>query len=390
MTHPIVEALQSREAEFIALRHRFHQQPEIGFQEHKTSAEVVKLLTRWGYDVDYGLGGTGVVGTLKVGNGGKTLGLRADMDALPMQERSGKPWASETDGSFHGCGHDGHTTMLLYAAEYLARSRAFNGTLHLIFQPAEELLYGGRVMLEDGLFTKFPCDRIFGLHNMPGQKLGKIGLRDGAMMASSDTLHIDVQGVGGHGAVPEHTVDATVVACHITLALQTIVSRNISPFDPVVVTVGSIQAGHAPNIINDKVQMKLTVRTLSESVRKTVLQRIHDIAVSQAESFNATATLTHVNGSPVLRNDPQANQMVREVATSLFGEAAIATVNPFMGSEDFAFMLEQNPNGAYFTIGAGDEPDRCMVHNPGYDFNDDILLTGAALWCGLTEHYLRA
>ncbi|HCR3980707.1 TPA: amidohydrolase [Kluyvera ascorbata] len=389
MTHPIVEALQSQEAEFIALRHRFHQQPEIGFQEHKTSAEVAKLLSSWGYEVDYGLAGTGVVGTLKVGNGGKTLGLRADMDALPMQERSGKAWASETDGCFHGCGHDGHTTTLLYAAEYLARTRQFNGTLHLIFQPAEELLYGGRVMLEDGLFNKFPCDHIFGLHNMPGQKLGKIGLRDGAMMASSDTLHIEVQGVGGHGAVPEHTVDATVVACHITLALQTIVSRNISPFDPVVVTVGSIQAGHAPNIINDKVLMKLTVRTLNEQVRETVLQRIHDIAVAQAESFNATATLTHVNGSPVLKNDPQANQMVRDVATSLFGAESIGTVNPFMGSEDFAFMLEQNPNGAYFTIGAGDEPDRCMVHNPGYDFNDNILLTGAALWCGLTEHYLR-
>lgn len=389
MTHPIFEALQSQEAEFIALRHRFHQQPEIGFQEHKTSAEVAKLLSSWGYEVDYGLAGTGVVGTLKVGNGDKTLGLRADMDALPMQERSGKAWASETDGCFHGCGHDGHTTTLLYAAEYLARTRQFNGTLHLIFQPAEELLYGGWVMLEDGLFNKFPCDHIFGLHNMPGQKLGKIGLRDGAMMASSDTLHIEVQGVGGHGAVPEHTVDATVVACHITLALQTIVSRNISPFDPVVVTVGSIQAGHAPNIINDKVLMKLTVRTLNEQVRKTVLQRIHDIAVAQAESFNATATLTHVNGSPVLKNDPQANQMVRDVATSLFGAESIGTVNPFMGSEDFAFMLEQNPNGAYFTIGAGDEPDRCMVHNPGYDFNDNILLTGAALWCGLTEHYLR-
>lgn len=389
MTHPIVVALQSQEAEFIALRHRFHQQPEIGFQEHKTSAEVAKLLSSWGYEVDYGLAGTGVVGTLKVGNGGKTLGLRADMDALPMQERSGKAWASETDGCFHGCGHDGHTTTLLYAAEYLARTRQFNGTLHLIFQPAEELLYGGRVMLEDGLFNKFPCDHIFGLHNMPGQKLGKIGLRDGAMMASSDTLHIEVQGVGGHGAVPEHTVDATVVACHITLALQTIVSRNISPFDPVVVTVGSIQAGHAPNIINDKVLMKLTLRTLNEQVRETVLQRIHDIAVAQAESFNATATLTHVNGSPVLKNDPQANQMVRDVATSLFGAESIGTVNPFMGSEDFAFMLEQNPNGAYFTIGAGDEPDRCMVHNPGYDFNDNILLTGAALWCGLTEHYLR-
>ncbi len=331
-----------------------------------------------------------MVATLKVGDGKKRLGLRADMDALPMQENSGKAWASQTDGRFHGCGHDGHTTTLLYAAEYLARTRQFNGTLHLIFQPAEELLYGGRVMLEDGLFDKFPCDQIFGLHNMPGQKLGRIGLRDGAMMASSDTLHIEVQGVGGHGAVPEHTVDATVVACHITLALQTIVSRNISPFDPAVVTVGSIQAGHAPNIINDKVLMKLTVRTLNEQVRQTVLQRIHAIAISQAESFNASATLTHVNGSPVLKNDPLANAMVRQVATTLFGEEAVGTVSPFMGSEDFAFMLEKNPQGAYFTIGAGDEPDRCMVHNPGYDFNDKILLTGAALWCGLTEHYLRA
>lgn len=390
MTHPIVEALQTQEARFTALRRQFHQQPEIGFEEHRTSEQVAALLKEWGYDVDYGLAGTGVVATLKVGNGNKRLGLRADMDALPMQENSGKPWASQTDGRFHGCGHDGHTTTLLYAAEYLARTRQFNGTLHLIFQPAEELLYGGRVMLEDGLFDKFPCDHIFGLHNMPGQKLGRIGLRDGAMMASSDTLHIQVQGVGGHGAVPEHTVDATVVACHITLALQTIVSRNVSPFDPAVVTVGSIQAGHAPNIINDHVLMKLTVRTLNEDVRQTVLQRIHDIAIAQAESFNATATLTHVNGSPVLKNDPQANAMVRQVATSLFGEDAVGTVSPFMGSEDFAFMLEKNPQGAYFTIGAGDEPDRCMVHNPGYDFNDSILLTGAALWCGLTEYYLRA
>ena len=195
--------------------------------------------------------------------------------------------------------------------------------------------------------------------------------------------------MGGHGAVPEHTVDATLVACHITLALQSIVSRNITPFQPVVVTVGSIQAGHAPNIINDKVLMKLTVRTLDETVRQTVLQRIHDIAVAQAESFNATATIRHVNGSPVLRNNPQANEMVRTVATDLFGQDAVSSVNAFMGSEDFAFMLEKNPNGCYFTLGAGDEPERCMVHNPGYDFNDKLLLTGAALWSALTEHYLR-
>lgn len=388
MTHPIIEVLQVNEAQFVALRRRFHQQPEIGFAEHKTSEEVARLLGEWGYQVHRGLAGTGVVGTLRVGNGNKRLGLRADMDALPMQEMSGKAWASRINGCFHGCGHDGHTTTLLYAAEYLARTRQFNGTLQLIFQPAEELLYGGRVMLEDGLFEQFPCDAIFGLHNMPGQPFGRIGLRDGAMMASSDTLHIEVNGVGGHGAVPEHTVDATLVACHITLALQSIVSRNITPFEPAVVTVGSIQAGHAANIINDKVLMKLTVRTLNEQVRKTVLQRIHDIAVAQAESFNASAALTHVNGSPVLRNDPAANEMVRTVATALFGEALVGEVQPFMGSEDFAFMLERNPNGCYFTLGAGDEADRCMVHNPGYDFNDALLLKGAALWCALTEHYL--
>ncbi|MCS2172716.1 M20 family metallopeptidase [Scandinavium sp. TWS1a] len=389
MTHPIVEALQDTEEQFIELRRHFHQNPEIGFEEHQTSDQVARLLTKWGYEVHRGLAGTGVVGTLKVGNGSKRLGIRADMDALPMQESSGKEWASKTDGKFHGCGHDGHTTTLLYAAEYLARTRNFSGTLHVIFQPAEELLYGGRVMVEDGLFDKFPCDHIFGLHNMPSQKLGKIGLHDGAMMASSDTLHIEVTGKGGHGAVPEHTVDATLVACHITVALQSIVSRNITPFEPAVVTVGSIQAGHAPNIINEKVLMKLTVRTLSEKVRQTVLQRIHDIAIAQAESFNATATLTHVNGSPVLKNDPAANDMVRSVAGDLFGKDEVVTIGSFMGSEDFAFMLEKNPNGCYFTIGAGDEPDRCMVHNPGYDFNDKILITGAALWSGLTEHYLR-
>lgn len=389
MTHPIVEALQSNEAQFIALRRHFHQHPEIGFEEEKTSQRVAELLQQWGYDVHRGMAKTGVVGTLKVGNGNKRLGLRADMDALPMQEDSGKAWSSTVAGKFHGCGHDGHTTTLLYAAEYLARTRNFNGTLHLIFQPAEELLYGGRVMVEDGLFDTFPCDHIFGLHNMPGQKLGKIGLRDGAMMASSDTLHIEVNGVGGHGALPEHTVDATLVACHITLALQSIVSRNITPFEPAVVTVGSIQAGHAPNIINEKVLMKLTVRTLNEKVRQTVLQRIHDIAVAQAESFNATATIRHINGSPVLTNNPAANEMVRTVAQDLFGADAVASVGSFMGSEDFAFMLEKNPDGCYFTIGAGDEADRCMVHNPGYDFNDKILLTGAALWSALTEHYLR-
>ena len=384
-----VDRIREWQDELTAWRRDFHAHPELGFEEVRTSALVAERLASWGIEVHRGIGKTGVVGVLRNGNGQGRIGLRADMDALPMPEANTFAHRSTIEGKMHGCGHDGHTTTLLYAAEYLARTRQFTGTLQLIFQPAEELLYGGRVRVEDGLFDQFPCDAIFGLHNMPGQPLGKIGLRDGAMMASSDTLHIEVKGVGGHGAVPEHTVDATLVACHITLALQSIVSRNITPFEPAVVTVGSIQAGHAPNIINDHVLMKLTVRTLNEQVRETVLQRIHDIAVAQAESVNATATLTHVNGSPVLRNDPATNAMVREVATALFGAEQVGEVKPFMGSEDFAFMLEQHPHGSYFTIGAGDEPDRCMVHNPGYDFNDALLLTGAALWCGLTERYLR-
>ncbi len=388
MTHPIIEALRGKEAQFTELRRYFHQHPEIGFEEHNTSDRVAALLEEWGYEVHRGLAKTGVVGTLKVGNGPKRLGLRADMDALPMQENSGKAWSSTVEGKFHGCGHDGHTTTLLYAAEYLARTRNFNGTLHLIFQPAEELLYGGRVMVEDGLFDLFPCDHIFGLHNMPSQPVGKIGLRDGAMMASSDTLHIEVNGVGARrGARTYRRRHPGCLSYHYRFAVHCFAQYH--PFQPAVVTVGSIQAGHAPNIINDKVLMKLTVRTLDESVRQTVLQRIHDIAVAQAESFNATATIRHINGSPVLKNNPQANEMVRSVATDLFGQDSVAEVNAFMGSEDFAFMLEKNPNGCYFTLGAGDEPDRCMVHNPGYDFNDTILLTGAALWAALTEHYLR-
>ncbi|MBV4411416.1 amidohydrolase [Enterobacteriaceae bacterium YMB-R22] len=384
----IITALREQEETFTALRRQIHSQPEIGFEEHLTGSLVARLLEEWGYQVHRGLAGTGVVGTLKCGNGGKRLGLRADMDALPMSENSGKAWSSKTEGRFHGCGHDGHTAILLCAAQYLARTRNFNGTLHLIFQPAEELLYGGRVMLEDGLFDKFPCDAIFGLHNMPGYKLNHFAFRDGPMMASSDTLHIEVNGVGGHGALPERTVDATLVACQIAVALQTIVSRNITPFQPVVVTVGSIQAGEAPNIINEKALMKLSIRTLDEGVRKTVLQRVREIAQAQAASFNATVTLTHVNGSPVLVNAPEANRLVRDVAVGLFGEDCVGECAPFMGSEDFAFMLEENPNGCYFIVGAGDEPERCMVHNPGYDFNDKNIVPAAALWCALTEKYL--
>jgi len=390
MTNKILDGIQENAQQFIDIRRDLHRHPEIGFEEQRTSDLVAEKLKSWGYEVHRGLAKTGVVGTLKVGDGTKRLGIRADMDALPMPENSGKPWSSTIPGKFHGCGHDGHTTILLAAAEYLAKTRNFNGTLHVIFQPAEELLYGGKVMVDDGLFSLFPCDLIFGIHNMPGFKKGEFYFRTGATMASSDTIHIEVKGTGGHGAFPEKTVDATIVACQIALALQTIVSRNVTPFEPAVVTVGSIQAGDAPNIINDKALLKLSIRTLNPDVRKLVLKRVSEIAHAQAQSFNATVQIDHVNGSPVLMNDEKTTQFALDVAKEMFGDDKVHTDLPaFMGSEDFAFMLEENPNGAYMIIGNGDEPGFCMVHNPGYDFDDDLIVPAASYWCAITETYLK-
>jgi hippurate hydrolase len=382
-------SIENNKQQFIDIRRDLHRHPEIGFEEARTSEIVAGKLREWGYQVNQGLAKTGVVGTLKVGSSSRVLGLRADMDALPMQENSHKSWSSTTDGKFHGCGHDGHTAILLSAAEYLAKTKSFDGTLHLIFQPAEELLYGGKRMLEDGLFRQFPCDAIFAIHNMPGLKKGSFHFKKGAFMASSDTIHIDVFGTGGHGAIPERTVDATIVACHLALALQTIVSRNVTPFEPAVVTVGSIQSGEAPNIINASALLKLSVRTLNPQVRELVLKRITDIAMTLPQSFGASAKVTHLNGSPVLVNGELATEFAISVARELMDESMICTdTSPMMGSEDFAFMLDENPNGSYLFIGAGDEQESCMVHNPGYDFNDDLIVPAATYWCALTEKYL--
>ncbi|WP_380184467.1 M20 aminoacylase family protein [Kalamiella sp. sgz302252] len=385
--HAILQEIQPSIADWTIFRRDLHQHPETGFAEHRTSRLVAEKLKEFGYEVDQGMAKTGVVGTLKCGNGSKTLGIRADIDALPMTENSGKPWASQHTEKFHGCGHDGHTTILLCAAEFLARRRNFNGTLNLIFQPAEELLYGGRVMLEDGLLEKFPCDALFGLHNMPGMPVGTFHFRKQAMMASCDTVHITVSGTGGHGAIPEKTVDATLVACQIAVALQTIVSRNVTPFAQAVITVGSIHSGEAPNIINEKAVMKLSVRSLDPQVRQLLLKRIDEVARLQAESFNAVAKVEHINGCPVLINDDAQTEFAISVARELVDESQICTdASALMGSEDFAFMLEANPNGAYLMVGNGPGP---MVHNPGYDFNDEIILPAAAYWCLLAERYLQ-
>lgn len=390
MYQNILKAIAESEEKFTLIRHQIHQHPEVGFEETKTSDLIAGLLKDWGYEVHRGLAKTGVVGTLKAGDSGKRLGIRADIDALPMSENNGKEWSSTLPGKFHGCGHDGHTAILLCAAEYLAKTRQFDGTLHVIFQPAEELLYGGKVMVDDGLFRQFPCDAIFAMHNMPGLKECEFYFRKGPLMASSDTLHIEVSGVGGHGAIPEKTVDATLVACHIGTALQSIVSRNVTPFEPAVVTIGSIQSGDAPNIINSKALMKLSVRSLHPDVRTLLLKRIGEIAQMQAQSFGATAEIKHINGSPVLVNDGNATEFAIQVAQDLFGTDKVHTdAHPLMGSEDFAFMLEANPNGSYMMIGGGDQPGYCMVHNPGYDFNDKCIVPAAAYWCALTESYLK-
>lgn len=379
------------EEELREIRHQIHENPELGLQEFKTSALVAEKLRQWGYEVEQGLATTGIVATLKVGDGEKSIGLRADMDALPIYENSGKPWASKHPGLMHACGHDGHTTILLGAARYFAETRRFNGTLRLIFQPAEEMINGGEIMVKEGLFDHFPCDVIFGMHNMPGLPVGKFYFQPGALMASMDQFHITVRGCGGHGAIPHKAIDPVLVAAHITTALQSIVSRNVDPLEAVVITVGSIVAGEAANVIPDSAEMKISVRSLSRDTRQLLLTRIPALAQAQAASFGATAEVTHVNGTPVLVNDEEMARFAWQVACKTFGEdRAEFGIKPLMGSEDFSFMLEAQPKGGFLLFGNGDVGEgSCMVHNPGYDFNDASLVPASSYWGALVEAWLQ-
>ncbi len=374
--------------EMLALRHKIHAHPELAYEEFATSDLVCAQLEAWGYAIHRGLGGTGVVATLKKGKGGKSIGVRADMDALPIHETTGLPYASKLAGKMHACGHDGHTATLLAAARHLAKDAKFNGTLNLIFQPAEEGLAGARKMMEDGLFEKFPCDAIFAFHNMPGFPVGKFGFLEGGFMASSDTVIVKVKGVGGHGAMPATTVDAVVVASYIVVALQTIVSRNVDPRQMAVVSVGSLQAGNAPNVIAGSAELRLTVRAFDPAVRAQLRDRITKIVNTQADVFGASAEIDYQWRYPPLQNEPAMTEFARQVAIEHFGEdSLIPDMKPLTGSEDFAYMLEVKP-GCYFTIGNGDGEGGCMVHNPGYDFNDAILPIGASYWVKLVEKFL--
>jgi len=385
---PLLHALAADADEFVRLRRDIHQHPELGFAEHRTAALVASRLREWGYTVRTGLGGTGVVGQLVCGNGRRRLGLRADMDALPIQEATGLAHASVHDGVMHACGHDGHTAMLLAAAKHLAHRRSFDGTLNLVFQPAEEGGGGAVRMMDEGLFDAFPCDAIFAMHNMPGWPTGHLVFRDGPAMASSDYASVTITGVGGHGAMPQHAADPVVAAASIVMALQTVVSRNVDPLQTAVVTVGALHAGAANNVIPQSARLEISVRALDREVRALVERRVRAVIQSQAESFGLRADIAWTPGYTVLVNTPEETEFAREVGEALVGGDQVTRQGPALtGSEDFAFMLERVP-GSYLLIGNGGGDGGCMVHNPGYDFADESLPVGAAYWVALAERFL--
>ena len=384
------DVLSARVGEFIQLRRDIHRHPELAFEEHRTSELVASKLETWGYSVHRGLGGTGVVGTLQRGNSERSLGLRADMDALPIQEKTGLDWASQSPGLMHACGHDGHTAMLLAASQALAEDKSFNGTLHVIFQPAEEGGGGAVRMMQDGLFELFPCDAIFAMHNMPGVPAGHFVFREGPAMASSDYVTIRVHGTGGHGAMPHRCADPLVAASSIVLALQTVVSRNVDPLETAVVTVGALHAGQANNVIPALATLELSVRALRPDVRLLLESRIKSLVAAQAESFGVTAEIDWKPGYCVLVNSAKETDFARQVALNMLGADKVTPQGPAItGSEDFAFMLEKVP-GSYLLIGNGDgdSAGACMVHNPGYDFNDDNIAIGSAYWINLAKAFL--
>ncbi|MCC8403304.1 M20 family metallopeptidase [Paraburkholderia sp. MMS20-SJTN17] len=383
--------IREHTAEFVELRQRIHSHPELGFEEVQTSRLVAQKLRDWGYDVTEGIGGTGVVGQLKVGNGSRKIGIRADMDALPITEGTGLPYASQVQGKMHACGHDGHTAILLATAHYLARTRRFSGTLNLIFQPAEEGLGGALRMMADGLFKRFPCDGIYALHNAPGLPVGKFVVQSGAMAASSDAVTITLRGKGSHGAMPHFSRDPVVAAASIVMALQTIVSRNISTADAAVVTVGAIQAGTAHNVVPSTATILVTVRTLNREVQTLIESRLREIVEFQARSMGVEAEIDYKAISRVLMNTPKETALAREAIAAIVGAENIFPLPPGrMGGEDFSWMLDEVP-GCYVALGNGAEGHgSCMLHNPGYDFNDEALPIGVSYWARLVEQYLTA
>ncbi|MEN2424569.1 M20 aminoacylase family protein [Chromobacterium vaccinii] len=386
----VIPAIKQREEQFIAVRHSIHAHPELGFEEVATSKLVAESLRAWGYEVTAGLGGTGVVGQLRCGLGERRLGIRADMDALPIHEDTGLPYASKLPGKMHACGHDGHTAILLAAARHLADTRQFDGTLNLIFQPAEEGQGGAARMMAEGLFERFPCDAVFALHNGPTLPVGSFIVQPGVLAASADIVTIKLTGKGGHGGMPHTCVDPIVAMASIILSLQTIVSRNLPPDQPAVVSIGSAQAGSASNVIPDCARLELTVRTYNPAIQQQIESRLRELVSLQAQSFGVTAEIEWTPVTRVLVNTPEETRIAREVAEGMVGPQAIVPLPAgAMGGDDFSWMLEKVP-GCYVVLGNGvGSKGGCMIHNPGYDFNDEILSLGASYWARLAETYLR-
>ena len=379
-----LDAISHFHDEMVSLRRDLHAHPELGFQEFRTAGLVAGMLEAMGIEVHRGVGKTGVVGVIhgQRDDSQRMIGLRADMDALPMQEMGERAHASRTAGVMHACGHDGHTTILLAAARYLAAYRQFNGSVAVIFQPAEEGLGGAQSMIEDGLFERFPCEAVYALHNWPALAPGMVGLNTGPMMASADRFEICVHGRGGHGAHPYQAIDPVLVAAHIVTALQSIVSRNVNPMDSAVVSVGAVQSGQvgAMSVIPEQAVIVGTVRTFRASVQHMIEQRMKSLASGVAEGFGASVTVKYDKLYPATINTPEQARIVLQAATKVVGaNQVVSDLTPSMGSEDFSFMLQQRP-GAYFRLGQGAGPSSCLLHNPNYDFNDAVIPIGAAVF----------
>jgi hippurate hydrolase len=385
----ILDRLARYQEELAKIRQDLHANPELGFDTQRTAGIVARELSAYGLEVHTGIGGSGVVGVLKMGTSRRSIGLRADMDALPIHEESGRPYASRAPNKMHACGHDGHTTCLLGAARYLASSGSFDGTVNFIFQPAEEIFGGAKAMIDDGLFDRFPCGSIFGIHNRPGLAVGKYTIRPGAMMAGGASFAIDILGKGSHGARPEASIDPVLIASHITVSLQTIVSRNISPIEAAVLSVTQISGGDAFNVIPRTARLGGTVRAFSADVINAIEERMNMIVKSVASAFGATALMEFKRLVPPLLNDAASTEALIHAATGLVGEENVSSSGPLlMASEDFSFMLEQCP-GAFMNVGiTRGEIGAAFLHTPAYDFNDEAIPYGSALFAEAVERLL--
>ena len=391
----VIESILADAAQIAALRRDIHAHPELGFQEHRTSDLVASQLTAWGIPIHRGLAKTGIVATIKAGTSKRTLGLRADMDALPITEYNTFDHKSTTPGKMHACGHDGHTAMLLAAAKHLATHRNFDGTVHLIFQPAEEGGGGAREMIKEGLFDQFPMDAVFGAHNWPGLAVGQFALKTGPAFASSNEFRIVIHGKGSHAAMPHNGIDPVPVACQMVGAFQTIISRNKRPIDAGVISVTMIHTGEATNVVPDSCEIRGTVRTFTLDVLDLIEKRMQEVAEHTAAAFGARCDFSFTRNYPPTINHPDETAFLRQVMTDMVGAANTIEFEPTMGAEDFSYYLQQRP-GCYFVIGNGDGMHRasghgggpCMLHNPSYDFNDDLIPLGGTIWVRLVEAWL--